>query len=76
MVPLEGINILSFPFKKLSMDVLGPHGETFRGNDYIVSFVDLLTNWLEAFTILDKKAKTVAKLVINKTFPRYSAPVQ
>lgn len=44
MVPLEGTDVLSFPFKKISMDVSGPYGETPSGNTYIVSFEDWLMN--------------------------------
>lgn len=42
-----------------------------RDNIYIVSFVD----WVEAFAVPDKKAKTVADLIMGEIFPRYGAPV-
>lgn len=76
MALLEGVNAPSFPFEKLSMGVLGPYRETPRSNTYILSFVDWLTNWLEAFAIVDKKARTVADLVMGEIFPRYGTPVQ
>lgn len=44
MVILEGVNVQSFPFEKVSMDVLGPYRETPRGNTYILNFVVWLTN--------------------------------
>lgn len=66
----------NFPFEKVSLDVLGPYGKTSRRNVYIVSFVDWLTNWLEAYAMPKKKAQTVADLILNKIFPRYRASVQ
>lgn len=57
MAPLEGADILSFPFEKVSMDVSGLYGETSKGNIYIVSFVDWLTSWPEAYAVLNKMIK-------------------
>lgn len=65
LAPLGGMDILNFPFEKISMDVSGPYEKTSRGNVYIVSFVDWLTNGAEAFAVPDKKAKTVADLIMN-----------
>lgn len=48
MAPLEERDVPSFPF---SMDVSEPYVETPRSNVYIVSFVEWLTNWLEAFDV-------------------------
>ena len=74
--PLEEMDVPAYPFEKVSLDISGPYGETQRGNLYIVSFVDWLTNWPEAFAVPDKKAQTVAKLLLSEIFPRYGAPRQ
>lgn len=42
----------------------------------IVSFVDWLMKWLEAYPVQDKKAQTVSDLVMSELFPRYGDPVQ
>lgn len=41
---------------------------------YIVSFVDWLMKWLEAYPVPDKKAQTVSDLM-SELFPRYGDPV-
>ena len=58
------------------MDVSGPYDETPRGNKYIVSFVDWLTNWPEAFAVPDKKAQTVAGLLLTEMIPRFGTPLE
>ena len=68
------MDIPAYPFEKVSLDISGPYGETLQGNVYIVSFVDWLTNWPEAYTIADKKAQTVASLILTEIFPCYGAP--
>ena len=45
----------SYPFDKLSMDVLDPCTKAPRENFYIVSFVHRLTNRVEVYVVSDKK---------------------
>ena len=42
------MDVPAYLFEKVSLDVTDQYGETLRGNVYIVSFVDWLTNWAEA----------------------------
>ena len=69
--PLEEMDVPAYPFEKVSLDISGPYDETLQGNVYIVSFVDWLTNWPEAYAVADKKAQTVAGLILTEIFPRY-----
>ena len=63
-------------FQKISLDISGPYGLTDRGNCYILSFVDWLTGWPEAFAIPDKRARIVSDIKLSEIFPRYGAPKQ
>ena len=74
--PLQETDIPNFPFAKVSMDISGPYGKTTRGNQYILSFVDWYSNWPEAFPLPNKKAETVAKVLLTEIFPRYGTPLQ
>ena len=58
------------------MYVSGPYGETWQGNKYIVSFVDWLTNWVEAFAVPDKKGQTVAEQLLTEIIPRFGTPLE
>ena len=48
--PLVETDIPANPFE-ISLDISGPYGEPPRGNNYIVSFIDWLTNWPEAYAV-------------------------
>ena len=74
--PLEEMDVPAYSFEKFSLDITDQYGETLRGNVYIVSFVDWLTNWAEAYAVSDKKAKTVASLILTEIFPLYRAPLE
>ena len=74
--PLVETNTPAYPFEKISLDISGPYGETPQGNNYIVSFVDWLTNWPEAYAVKDKKAQTVANLVLTEIIPWYVASLE
>ena len=65
-----------YPFEKISLDVSGPYGESSQGNKFIVSFVDWLTNWPEAYAVPDKKAQTVAGLLLTEVIPRFGTPLE
>lgn len=70
-----GIHIPSYPFKKVSMDVSGPF--TYppeKGNLSIVSFLDWLANWIEAYAVRCKTAQTAINLLMNEIFLRLGAP--
>lgn len=71
MAPMEGMDVPNYPFEKISMNVSGPYEKTPRDNIYI----SILTNWVEAFAVPYRKAKTVADLIMGEIFPRYGAPV-
>ena len=73
---MEETDIPVYPYQKIKMDISGPYGEISIANSYIISFVDGLTNWLEAYAVPDKKAQTLAELILSEIFPRYGAPVQ
>lgn len=69
------IHIHSYPFAKVSMDASEPFTYTSKkGNLSIVSFLDWLANWIEAYAVRDKTAQTVINLLMNEIFLRFGAP--
>ena len=65
-----------FPFAKIALDISGPYPQTLSGNQYIVTFIDMYSGWPEAFAVPNKKAETVAYLLIEEIFPRFGAPLE
>jgi len=61
--------------EKCHIDITGPHPRTPRGSKYIVTFVDAFSVWAEAFTIPNKEAKTVARVLVQQVFCRFVTPV-
>ena len=70
---LQETDIPPYPFAKVSLDISGPFPLTLSGNKYVVSFVDWLSGWIEAFAVPDKTADTVVFLLLNEVIPRHSA---
>ena len=74
--PLQETDIAPYPMAKLSLDLSGPYPKTMSGNKYIITFVDWLSGWPEAFAVPDKTADSVAHLLIEEIFPRFGCPLQ
>ena len=73
---LRETDIPPYPFAKVSLDLAGPFPRTLAGNRYIISFVDWLTGWIEAYAVPDKTADTVVFLLLTEIIPRHSAMLQ
>jgi len=65
-----------FAWAKCAIDVSGPYETSVCGNRFIVSFIDLFSGYPEAFACPDKSAQTIAHLIIDELFPRYSCPLE
>ena len=65
-----------YPMQIVSVDILGPLPMTETGNSYILVVGDHFTKWMEAYSIPNQEAKTVANKLIDELFCRYSMPEQ
>lgn len=54
------------------MDVSGSYTSTHRGNLYVGSFLDWMTNLADAFAVKDKTTQSVVILLVNKILPGFS----
>ena len=69
-------DVVAEPLQKVTIEILGFEKATSRGNRYILVIVDTLTKWAEALPMLDEKAETVTKLLVEQFVCRYGIPVQ
>ncbi len=60
----------------MAADILGPLPESDAGNRYILVVGDYFTRWVEAYTIPNQEATTVARKLTNDFFYRFSPPEQ
>ena len=70
--PLQEIEPPRFSFQRIAIDTAGPYVETEQGNRYVITVVDCFSGFIEAFPVSDKTAVTVAKVLLNQIFRRYS----
>ena len=71
--PLETIQA-TYPFEKISWDIMDPLPLTSRGNQYMLVVTDLFTKWVEAFPLADTTATTLATILMNDTVCCYGVP--
>ncbi len=60
----------------VAVDILGPFPESNQGNIYILVVGDYFTRWMEAFAIPNQEATTVARILTQEVFCRFSPPEQ
>ena len=64
--PLQMTEIPDRPFDKIAMDLVTECETSNLGNKHILTIIDHLTGWLQAFPILDKSADTIVSTFINQ----------
>ena len=60
-----------YPFRKLSVDFVGPLPRSRRGNEYLFTVRDVFTRWLEAFPVKRATAEVAVNLLIKEIFSRF-----
>ena len=66
--------ILDRPFNKIAINLVTECETSTSGNKHILTIIDHLTGWPEAFPIPDKSADTIAFTFINKYLPVHMCP--
>ena len=62
------------PFGKIAIDLVTECETSTSGNKHILTIINHLTGWPEAFPILDKSANTIVSTFINKFLPVHMCP--
>ena len=62
------------PFEVIAIDITGKHPKSSRGNEYILTVIDLFSKWAEAYPLRNHTAPVVAKTLMENFFARYGAP--
>ena len=73
IAPLGDVEEPKIPFEVTSMDITGPYPTTPRGNKYLLTFIDHLTKYVEAFPIPDHTAQTCARLYSSQIVTRHGS---
>ena len=67
--PLQMMEIPNRLFNKIAINLVTECETSTSGNKHILTIIDHLTGWPEAFPILDKLADTIVSTFINKYLP-------
>ena len=62
------------PFDKIAIDLVTDCEMSTSGNKYILTIIDHLTGWPEAFPIPDKSTDTIVATLINHYLPVHMCP--
>ena len=72
--PLQMTEIPEHPFDKMTIDLVTECKTSSSGNKHILTIIDHLTGWPEAFLILDKSTDTIVSTFINQYLPVHMCP--
>ena len=62
------------PMERLAFDILSFPVETTEGNTCVLVICDYFTKWVEAFSLMDHRAMTVADVLVTEIFLRFGVP--
>ena len=72
--PLQMMEIPNRPFDKIAINLVTECETSISGNKHILTIIDHLTGWPEAFPIPDTSADTIVSTFINKYLPVHMCP--
>ena len=64
----------TYPFERLTWDIMGPLPATDRGNRYILVVSDVFTKWVEAFPLQNTLSSTLATVLVDEVICRFGVP--
>ena len=72
--PLQMTDIPKRPFDKIAINLVTDCKTSTLGNKHILTIIDQLKGWPEAFPIPDKSADTIVTTLINENLPVHMCP--
>ena len=72
--PLQMTEIPDRPFDKIANDLVTECKTSTSGNKHVLTIINHLTGWPEAFPILDKSTDTIVATLINQYLPVHMCP--
>ena len=72
--PWQMMEIADRPFDKIAIDLITECDTSTSGNKHILTIIDHLTGWPEAFPIPDKTVDTIVSTFINEYVPVHMYP--
>ena len=73
--PMKQYNV-GAPLERVAVDIMGPFPRTPNGNKYIMVVGDYFSKWMQAFTIKELDAVTVARKLVDQFVTILGVPLQ
>ena len=67
-------DITDRPFDKIAIDLVTDLNVSASGNQHVLTIIDHVMGWQEAFPISNKKADTIVCIFINNYLPIHRCP--
>ena len=58
-------------WERVAIDITGKHPKSRIENEYMLTVMDHFSKWAEAYPLRDRKAPTVAKVLVEQFFSRW-----
>ena len=65
---------VGMPMEEISLDLKGPFPASTKGNKWVLVVVDSFTKWMEAYSLPDSEAETVAAALVDGFIARFGVP--
>ena len=73
--PMLSSSVPNYPFQKIAVDLVDQVNiQSYDGNQYILTCMDMLTLWVEAMPLKSKDTKLVGKLIIDHIICHFGCP--
>ena len=76
IAPLQPLPATTFAWQRLSMDIVGPLEESYRGNRYILVLTEYSTRYAETAPMVNQSAVSVANAFVQTIILRHGAPLE
>ena len=73
-VRMQDIDTPATPMEFIGMDLVGPFPRTAEGFRYILTMIDYMSGWAEAFPVRDQSAAELIRVMTHEYLPRHGHP--
>ena len=69
-----GQYLIAAPLERVALDIVGPFPRSDSGNKYVLVLGDYFTKWMEAYTLRNIGAQTVAETFVHEFVSTFGVP--
>jgi hypothetical protein len=74
-VPMQEVEVPPGPMQVVHVDFIGPYPADPQGNKYVLTCIDYLTGWVEAYPLPSQSAKEIIDAIALRLFTQHGRPM-